>query len=55
LRQSRQDREAYEALKRELALQDWEDRQHYAEAKGPLIAEIMQRAESWATATNWSL
>jgi GrpB-like predicted nucleotidyltransferase (UPF0157 family) len=55
LRHSRQDREAYEALKRELALQDWEDRQHYAEAKGPLIAEIMQRAEAWATATNWSL
>jgi GrpB-like predicted nucleotidyltransferase (UPF0157 family) len=54
LRRSRQDREAYEALKRKLAVQDWEDRQHYAEAKGPLIAEIMQRAEAWATATGWS-
>jgi GrpB-like predicted nucleotidyltransferase (UPF0157 family) len=55
LRHSRPDREAYEALKRELALQDWEDRQDYAEAKGPLICEIMQRAEAWATASCWSV
>jgi GrpB-like predicted nucleotidyltransferase (UPF0157 family) len=54
LRHSRQDREAYEALKRKLAQEDWEDREYYAEAKGPLIAEIMHRAEAWAAATGWS-
>jgi GrpB-like predicted nucleotidyltransferase (UPF0157 family) len=43
LRASREDRAAYEALKRELALRDWPDMNHYAEAKAPLIREILAR------------
>jgi GrpB-like predicted nucleotidyltransferase (UPF0157 family) len=44
LRTSPEDRAAYEALKRELAARDWEDMNRYAEAKGPLIREILGRA-----------
>jgi len=44
LRESPEDRTAYEALKRELATRDWPDTNHYAEAKGPLIREILARA-----------
>ena len=44
LRASPEDRAAYEALKRELATRDWPDVNHYAEAKGPLIREILGRA-----------
>ena len=43
LRASPEDRAAYEALKRELATRDWPDVNHYAEAKGPLIREILAR------------
>ena len=43
LRESGDDRAAYEALKRELATRDWPDMNHYAEAKGPLIREILGR------------
>lgn len=43
LRASPEDRAAYEALKRELATRDWPDMNHYAEAKGPLIREILAR------------
>ena len=44
LRASPADREAYAALKRELAGRDWPDLNYYAQAKGPLIAEIIARA-----------
>jgi len=44
LRASPEDRAAYEARKRELAVRDWAARQDYADAKGPLIAEIAARA-----------
>jgi GrpB-like predicted nucleotidyltransferase (UPF0157 family) len=44
LRASAEDRAAYEALKRELAQRDWEDMNHYADAKGALIEEILARA-----------
>ena len=44
LRVSPEDRAAYEALKRELAARDWPDMNHYADAKGPLIREILARA-----------
>ena len=44
LRASPEDRAAYEALKRELATRDWPDMNHYADAKGPLIREILGRA-----------
>jgi GrpB-like predicted nucleotidyltransferase (UPF0157 family) len=43
LRASPEDRAAYEARKRELAGRDWAARQDYADAKGPLIAEIAAR------------
>lgn len=38
------DREAYSALKRQLATQDWPDGNAYNQAKAPLIAEIEARA-----------
>jgi GrpB-like predicted nucleotidyltransferase (UPF0157 family) len=44
LRASEPDRRAYEALKRELAAREWDDMNHYAEAKGELIREILDRA-----------
>jgi GrpB-like predicted nucleotidyltransferase (UPF0157 family) len=44
LRASDADRAAYAALKRELAAREWDDINHYAEAKGPLIREIEARA-----------
>ncbi len=44
LRSSPADRDAYEALKRELATRDWPDLNYYAEAKGPFIAQLLDRA-----------
>ncbi len=43
LRESAEDRAAYEALKRSLAERDWEDMNQYADAKGALIREIRAR------------
>jgi GrpB-like predicted nucleotidyltransferase (UPF0157 family) len=44
LRESAEDRLAYEQLKRDLASRDWPDTNYYAEAKGELIAAITARA-----------
>ena len=44
LRESDDDRAAYEALKRELATRAWPDVNHYADAKTGLIREILARA-----------
>jgi GrpB-like predicted nucleotidyltransferase (UPF0157 family) len=44
LRASEEDRQAYERLKRELARRDWDDINHYAEAKGALVEEILARS-----------
>jgi GrpB-like predicted nucleotidyltransferase (UPF0157 family) len=44
LRRSADDRRAYERLKRELATRDWPDMNAYADAKGALIEEILDRA-----------
>jgi GrpB-like predicted nucleotidyltransferase (UPF0157 family) len=44
LRESAEDRLAYEQLKRDLASRDWPDMNYYAEAKGELIATITARA-----------
>ncbi len=41
LRASPEDRERYERLKRELAGREWRDMNEYADAKGPLIEEIL--------------
>ena len=50
LRASAEDRAAYEALKCSLAERDWPDMNHYADAKGPLIREILGRARGPGTA-----
>ena len=50
LRASAEDRVAYEELKRSLAGRDWPDMNHYADAKGPLIREILGRAAGPGTA-----
>ncbi len=44
LRQSPEDRHRYEQLKRALAERTWNDMNHYADAKGPLIEEILAGA-----------
>jgi GrpB-like predicted nucleotidyltransferase (UPF0157 family) len=44
LRSSPEDRAAYERLKRELASREWEDMNHYADAKSELIEAILARA-----------
>lgn len=44
LRQSSEDRQAYEQLKRELARSEWPDMNDYADAKGALIEDILARA-----------
>jgi GrpB-like predicted nucleotidyltransferase (UPF0157 family) len=43
LRQSPEDRRAYERLKRELAAREWADANEYADAKGDLIEAILVR------------
>jgi GrpB-like predicted nucleotidyltransferase (UPF0157 family) len=53
LRHNTDDREAYAGLKRRLARQDWSDMNEYAAAKGPLIGQIIERAEQWAQSTGW--
>ncbi|MDQ4008212.1 MAG: GrpB family protein [Actinomycetota bacterium] len=45
LRSSAVDRRRYEALKRELATQEWPDVNYYAEAKGGLVREILAAAD----------
>ncbi|TLW91053.1 GrpB family protein [Saccharomonospora piscinae] len=44
LRANEADRDAYAALKRQLATREWPDINYYAEAKRPLIDEILARA-----------
>ena len=44
LRDNRADRDAYASKKRELAARDWKYAQQYADAKTPVILEIMARA-----------
>jgi GrpB-like predicted nucleotidyltransferase (UPF0157 family) len=46
LRSSPADRQAYEQLKRELAVRNWPDLNYYAEAKGPLIAKLLVMARA---------
>ena len=46
LREDETERAAYEQLKRELARRDWRDMNEYAEAKGPLIEQILARARA---------
>lgn len=46
LRADAADRAAYERLKRDLASREWRDMNEYAEAKSPLIEEILGRSLS---------
>ena len=46
LRASAEDRRRYERVKLELAERPWPDMNYYAEAKGPVIAEILARART---------
>jgi len=46
LRRSPAARERYEAEKRRLAMRSWPTADHYAEAKSPVIAELLQEAAS---------
>jgi GrpB-like predicted nucleotidyltransferase (UPF0157 family) len=49
------DRARYEDTKCRLARRSWRDMNYYAEAKAPVIAEIMARAEAWAVRERWHL
>jgi GrpB-like predicted nucleotidyltransferase (UPF0157 family) len=53
LRVDAADRKRYEDTKRALAGRRWRDVNYYAEAKSPVIAEIMDRAEAWAARQGW--
>jgi GrpB-like predicted nucleotidyltransferase (UPF0157 family) len=44
LRTNQADRELYERTKRELATKEWKYVQNYADAKGPVVEEIIARA-----------
>ncbi|HTZ07805.1 MAG TPA: GrpB family protein [Acidimicrobiales bacterium] len=55
LRRHEGDRRRYEATKRRLAARRWRDTNDDAEAKGPVIAAIMERAERWAAREGWRL
>ena len=46
LRAHPQDRDLYEATKRELARRTWDDMSYYAEAKSEVITAILNRARS---------
>ena len=46
LRQSPEDRAAYERVKRDLATRAWTDVNEYAEAKGELIESIIAKAKT---------
>jgi GrpB-like predicted nucleotidyltransferase (UPF0157 family) len=54
LRESADDRERYETVKRELAALEWVDSNDYADAKSGVVAAITERAELWASQTGWS-
>ncbi|MGH9097842.1 MAG: GrpB family protein [Acidimicrobiales bacterium] len=45
LRRNAPDRDLYAATKRALAGREWPDMNYYAEAKSPVIADILRRAE----------
>lgn len=47
LRRSPEDRALYAATKRALAERSWEDMNEYADAKSPVIAQVLGRARAW--------
>jgi GrpB-like predicted nucleotidyltransferase (UPF0157 family) len=48
LRRAPDDRALYESVKRRFVGERFTDMNYYARAKGPVIAQIMRRAETWA-------
>jgi GrpB-like predicted nucleotidyltransferase (UPF0157 family) len=48
LRRSPDDRALYESVKRRYIGEKFTDMNYYARAKGPVIEDIMRRAEAWA-------
>lgn len=52
LRQAPDDRALYESAKRRFVSARFTDMNYYARAKGPVIQEIMRRAEAWAARTD---
>ena len=54
LREHHERRDAYAALKYELAERFRRDRMGYTEAKAPFIKAALALAEEWAAATRWS-
>jgi N-methylhydantoinase B/oxoprolinase/acetone carboxylase alpha subunit/GrpB-like predicted nucleotidyltransferase (UPF0157 family) len=55
LRTHDDDRDRYEALKRELAARQWESMGDYADAKSDVVADIMERAEAGGTGESTEL
>ena len=51
LRQAPDERALYESVKRRFVGEKFTDMNYYARAKGPVIEEIIGRAEAWATET----
>lgn len=43
----------YEAVKRELAVTEWTTVDHYAEAKGDVVWELLREADLWAQDKAW--
>jgi GrpB-like predicted nucleotidyltransferase (UPF0157 family) len=48
-------RDAYAAMKKEVATRWREDRMGYTYSKSDLILELLDEAEEWATASGWTL
>jgi GrpB-like predicted nucleotidyltransferase (UPF0157 family) len=55
LRFDADDRRLYAEVKRELARREWADMNAYADVKSDIVRRIMDRAELWAQATDWTL
>ncbi len=53
LRNSPEDCNRYESVKRQLAERYKRDRTRYTESKRPIFWEIMSRADDWAKTTGW--
>lgn len=53
LRANAAEAKAYAELKQDLAVRCRHDREAYVEAKAPFLANALQRAEHWSTASGW--
>jgi GrpB-like predicted nucleotidyltransferase (UPF0157 family) len=55
LRANPDEAQRYQEMKRHVAAQNRGDRIAYNDAKGPLIVEMLARAEEWAVSTGWRI